>query len=95
MPHTRTGIGPYKTYKYNPSSEELLSGNLDYAILERDQCFVAWSKTKEGPARSDFPAASADLRDMLVANGQRIRFTTYWTRAKGWHDSPHVGACVK
>jgi hypothetical protein len=76
----------YKTYKYDPSSEELLSGKLDYAILVRDQCFIAWSRTKEGPARTDFPTASADLRGMLVANGQRIQLTTYWTPGRGWHD---------
>ncbi len=63
------------TYKFNPSFEELLSGKLDYAILVRkptghQQYFVAWSRTKEGPARPDFPAACADLRDMLVENGQ-------------------------
>jgi hypothetical protein len=52
-------------YKYNPSFEEMLSGKLDYAILVRNQCFIAWSRTKEGPARPDFLAASADLRDML------------------------------
>jgi hypothetical protein len=63
------------TYKYNPSFEELLSGRLDYAILVRKpytgehQCFIAWSKTKEGLARPEFVAAAADLRDMLDASG--------------------------
>ncbi len=71
-------LGAVATYKYNPSSEELLSGKLDYAILVRDQYFfVAWSKTKEGPARPDSAAAAEDLGDMLVdANGHRIRLTT-------------------
>jgi hypothetical protein len=59
-------------YKYNPSFEELLSGRLDYAILVCDQCFVAWSKTGEGPTRPDFLAAAADLRDMLVAGGHEF-----------------------
>ncbi len=74
------------TYKYNPSFEELLSGRLDYAILVRKtgerQLFVAWSKTKEGPARPDFSEAAGDLGDMLdgmfnvVSMNRRYIFTT-------------------
>jgi hypothetical protein len=60
------------TYKYNPSFEELLSGKLDYAILVREPYFVAWSRTKEGPARPDFDAADADLSVMLDASGHWV-----------------------
>lgn len=49
---------------YNPSFEQLTSGNLTSAILLRQGQYVAWTPTREGPPRPDLPAAQADLRDM-------------------------------
>lgn len=52
-------------FRMNPTAPELLSGKVDLAIVFRDEGYVAWTKTWEGPVRPDFPAAVADLRDRV------------------------------
>lgn len=49
----------------NPTIDALLSGQVAHAIIERDGKYVAWTRTWEGPARPDYPAALADLRAQL------------------------------
>lgn len=44
-------------------ADELLTGKIDRAILQRGKHYIAWTKTWEGPARPDYAAALADLRD--------------------------------
>lgn len=39
---------------------------VNHGSFERPR-YVAWTPTREGPARPDVPAAMADLRDMLLA----------------------------
>ena len=60
------------TFRFNPLPEELLTGEIDFAILirEKPRLYVAWSKTKEGPARFDYPAAQADLRDLMQGKSE-------------------------
>ena len=56
---------------YNPSSADMLSGSVAYAILTsteasaRATLYRAWTRTWEGPARPDLLAAEADLRDRM------------------------------
>ncbi len=54
-----------RMHAYNPTPQDLLSGQLDSAILLRQGGYVAWTRIKEGPLRPDLPAAKADLSDML------------------------------
>ena len=55
----------------NPTPDVLMSGKLDMAIVERHipgrgTVWYAWLPTWEGPARSDWSAARADLLDKLA-----------------------------
>jgi hypothetical protein len=66
MKHPLSEISKKTRFKLNPTTHELMSGEIDYAILCRNDGYMAWSKTREGPIRPDFAAAVADVKDMKV-----------------------------
>jgi len=51
--------------------ELILAGDWSPRVIEvtskREACllFYAWTKSREGPPRYDYPAAAADLRDLI------------------------------
>ena len=54
----------YYTTAQSPTAEQLLTGLIDVAVIQRGSFYIAWTKTKEGIARYDYAAAHADLLDM-------------------------------
>lgn len=60
-------------YKFNPTFDELLSGELESAVLVRGGQYVAWTRTWEGPSRPDLPAAKADLADVHAYQSRTLR----------------------
>lgn len=41
----------------------LLTGLIKRAVVRHGNQYVAWTRTWEGPARPDYPAAAADLAE--------------------------------
>lgn len=60
-------------YKYNPPPAELLTGQIDAAVLEKGGAYVAWTKDWQGPGRPDLPAAKSDLLDRFDAEASEVR----------------------
>jgi hypothetical protein len=59
------------TYAYNPPFLALISGKIDYAIIERQGGYIPWSRTREHPWCADRAGALASIRDMLSADGYK------------------------
>jgi hypothetical protein len=45
--------------------DRVFAGDIRPRVVEHNWKYVAWTPTKEGPARPDYAAAYADLQDML------------------------------
>jgi hypothetical protein len=57
------------TFAYNPPVGALLSGRVDYAIIEKEGKFLPWSRTREHPWCADRVGAYASIQDMVHADG--------------------------
>jgi len=45
--------------------QKVIAGDHRPRVVQHGEYYVAWTPTREGPARPDYAAARADLRNMI------------------------------